>query len=200
MAANDIARFVRNETVLTRSEAAQAGFKTAERELSAIGKALEAMPQTPYRGAIPGSGIYTPEALGQRASSDFMTKVEKRVRDAASNTAAEARAAVRSAGEAIRVRLDTIAATENAGAFSQARSEAMREFVKNLEREGLQNAVMHRWCAYLDERTCQLCASLDGEVAPAGESFRGYEPGAVHARCRCYSIPYSVFDSKRVAA
>lgn len=206
-AANDVSHFVTGEVGAIRGEAAAAGFRTSQSEIEAVRKALGAGRGTIYRGPVPPS-VRTAEGIGKRAGDSLADKFaayveEARAKAAASDAASlvgQVRTALRDAGTAIRSRLDTIAASEAAATFSAARAEAMADFVRRLEEQSLASAVRVQWVAVLDRATCALCASLDGRTAKPGESFDGYLPGAVHARCRCIAVP--VFDARttRIAA
>lgn len=90
---------------------------------------------------------------------------------------------VRAAAKANAYRLDRIAATENATAFNDARSETIRASAKAA---GIK--LYEVWDATLDKRTCPECSSRDGTVADErGEFAGGARPGWVHVGCRCSS-------------
>jgi SPP1 gp7 family putative phage head morphogenesis protein len=46
------------------------------------------------------------------------------------------------------------------------------------------------WVIAEDERTCDICVELDGEIVPWNETFSsGHEtPGRVHPNCRCTMV------------
>jgi SPP1 gp7 family putative phage head morphogenesis protein len=46
------------------------------------------------------------------------------------------------------------------------------------------------WIIAQDERTCDICSELDGEIVPWNETFSsGHEtPGRVHPNCRCTMV------------
>jgi len=89
---------------------------------------------------------------------------------------------------ALRYRAETIARTETVAASNGGRIAGIR---------GMQDAGMLRgatiekiWVTAIDERTCDLCAPLDGEVVSIDVPFRGSEELIVeypplHPRCRC---------------
>ena len=89
---------------------------------------------------------------------------------------------------ALRYRAETIARTETVAAANGGRIAGIR---------GMQDAGMLRgatiekiWVTAIDERTCDLCAPLDGEVVSIDSPFQGSEELIVeypplHPRCRC---------------
>jgi hypothetical protein len=97
------------------------------------------------------------------------------------------------AAEATQPRLMTIAATENAQAWSEEREAGLAQVaaVQTRERQREVGLVLVKtWDAALDKRTCRVCAGMDGMMRPVGMSFRGLSPGGVHPNCRCYSTVY----------
>jgi len=96
--------------------------------------------------------------------------------------------AATAAAKAMRGRLETIAITENAHAYSKARGHSIAKV----------DGVVHlRWDATLDKRTCHKCRGLDGEKLTVRAGVHpvwpgGYVPGQVHPRCRCYAEVVSV--------
>lgn len=177
-AARDLEPLVVREVRAIRAAGATGGARTVRREVATV----RPMPHAgPYRSMPMGSGIEA-DAIGRRAA-DLMAE----------------RASVSSLSEAavaVRSRLDTIAATETSAAFHQGREQALREAVE----AGLIERPTMQWSAVLDRQTCQLCASLHGETALLGDSFRGYTPGMVHARCRCVAYPLRRSLTPRMAA
>jgi SPP1 gp7 family putative phage head morphogenesis protein len=77
-------------------------------------------------------------------------------------------------------RATLIARTETAQAFEYANQRAMTE-------SGV--VVGKRWLTANDERTENLCRSLEGITVPLDQPFPGgVEPGFIHPGCRCTSI------------
>jgi hypothetical protein len=94
--------------------------------------------------------------------------------------------AIRSLGEpgairAIDNRLATIAITENSTAFNAQRQVIAESIAERFD-------LVEIWDATLDQNTCPDCWGMNGEVAIVGAGFAsGFQPGTVHARCRCTS-------------
>lgn len=174
-AGRDLEAIVAREVVRARTAAGVAGAKALRRELH-VPAPPAPTPAGPYRTpwTPPGSGIDA-AGIGRRAGSAYTERA--------------ARSSLQEAATALTSRIDTIAATETSAAFSQGRAEALRDVAPD---------TWLQWSAVLDRQTCTLCASLHGEVAQAGFGFRGYEPGMVHARCRCIAFP--IRHSLRTAA
>jgi Phage Mu protein F like protein len=107
--------------------------------------------------------------------------------------------AIDAATDAADFRIRRIAGTEIPRAYNDQHrkdAEEIAEIHPDVMRE-----FARKWDAMLDRRTCQTCRSLDGETAPIGESFRGgYEPGEVHALCRCMSTLVPMSETMRSAA
>lgn len=178
-AAFDLRLAVEREVLRSRAEAEVAGAARARAEAEVL-RALESMPRSAYRGAAPG--LIKAESRAQRVAANTADAFVQKVAARAEELAVRGRAVILDAAEAIKHRVDTIAATESAEAFNAARA---RTFLT----AGLDPDVLLEWSAVLDRMTCALCASLHGELAPIGASFRGYHPGAVHPRCRCIAFP-----------
>lgn len=82
-------------------------------------------------------------------------------------------------------RLRRIAATENAQAYS-AEHAAAATWVAQTYRGAFAGAY-RRWEAILDKAVCNICRSMDGQLAPLdGPFMNGWEPGNVHPFCRCF--------------
>jgi SPP1 gp7 family putative phage head morphogenesis protein len=80
-------------------------------------------------------------------------------------------------------RAKTIARTEIQIAQNEGRMEGYRQ----AEEAGyIDPATMKMWITAPDERTCEICAPLDGEVVPWLGTFSiGLEKPIVHPNCRC---------------
>jgi SPP1 gp7 family putative phage head morphogenesis protein len=77
-------------------------------------------------------------------------------------------------------RAKLIAATETTNAFNVGNLQTYRE-------SGV--VAMEEWRTAMDERTCPICASLNGKRVPLGGWFDGrYRPSA-HPGCRCWTVP-----------
>lgn len=79
-------------------------------------------------------------------------------------------------------RAKTIARTETLKAANLGRIASFEQAANN----GLYNRdrAQLEWIATLDERTCPLCAALNGERVPVGATFDGQLPPR-HPQCRC---------------
>jgi hypothetical protein len=110
--------------------------------------------------------------IGERFGGAWMAK-------ALSLDVGAGRAAKR-ASEALAPRIETIAITETAEAFSGGRGEAL----KRVDPASVVD-LLKVWDATLDKRTCLRCSDADGTIVFARDSFPIGEPGAVHPRCRC---------------
>lgn len=178
-AGRDLSDVVTSGVVDIRRNAIKVGARSAEDELAAVRKALETMPQSPYRGAVPAVlRGETAADVGKRFGEAFVEKAAKRLEQVGT----DASQAVRQAATALRSRVDTIAATESSKAFNQAR---MRLLADAIEAQG---GIVLRWVATLDERTCRTCSALSGTLSDSSGRFSGYKPGGVHPRCRCYAV------------
>lgn len=93
---------------------------------------------------------------------------------------------IREATEAVRSRVNIIAATETSQAFNDERDFELREFERTTSWAPF---LMKEWDATLDRKVCPICDELDGTRKPLGFSFpEGALPGAVHPRCRCVVV------------
>lgn len=96
----------------------------------------------------------------------------------------------REAGESVHVpgivasKLELIAATEVASAFSEERERIEVEFVR--ENPALAPVLLKLWNAKLDG-ACPVCRGLHRTARPWGMSFGTKEPGRAHPRCRCFA-------------
>lgn len=81
-------------------------------------------------------------------------------------------------------RATTIARTEAMRAANAGQKAAWQASAQ----QGLipANGVRRMWLTTIDERTCPICAPLDGQLTTLDEPWPGgYEPGEVHPNCRC---------------
>jgi len=90
-------------------------------------------------------------------------------------------------------RIERFAATENAHAFNSERIHGVSQHTH----------VNMRWDATLDERTCDDCADLDGELAEPGSGWESPDGGRIyhppmHANCRC--VATTVFSREALRA
>lgn len=83
----------------------------------------------------------------------------------------------------VRKRAQMIARTENAIAQNQGRVESWRQ----ADAAGLVDPSSYKmWITAGDERTCNICAPMDGQVVPWKATFsNGLEKPIVHPNCRC---------------
>jgi SPP1 gp7 family putative phage head morphogenesis protein len=83
----------------------------------------------------------------------------------------------------VRKRAEMIARTENAIAQNQGRVEGWRQ----ADQAGLVDPSSYKmWITAGDERTCDICAPMDGEIVPwTGTFSNGMERPIVHPNCRC---------------
>ena len=72
----------------------------------------------------------------------------------------------------LRTKIETIAATESAGAYNNGRKQAAINLVR-------------QWDATLDRRTCPICERAHGTLSDRNGEFSYGEPGSVHPLCRC---------------
>lgn len=87
------------------------------------------------------------------------------------------------ATRALRSRAEMIARTEVLDAMNAGVDDGWGSMI---ERGLLDPALVEReWIVTWDERTCDICAPLDGVRAPVGETFDGYDRPPAHPRCRC---------------
>jgi SPP1 gp7 family putative phage head morphogenesis protein len=84
-------------------------------------------------------------------------------------------------------RATMIARTEIQIAQNEGRQEGWNQAAK----EGYVDVESQKmWIIAQDERTCEICSELDGEIVPWNETFSsGHEtPGRVHPNCRCTMV------------
>jgi SPP1 gp7 family putative phage head morphogenesis protein len=84
-------------------------------------------------------------------------------------------------------RATMIARTEIQIAQNEGRQEGWNQAAK----EGYVDVESQKmWIIAQDERTCDICSDLDGEIVPWNETFSsGHEtPGRVHPNCRCTMV------------
>ena len=110
----------------------------------------------------------------------------KLIRQGMSEERARAKAIERTAryrDRLVRKRAEMIARTENAIAQNQGRVEGWRQ----ADRAGLVDPASYKmWITAGDERTCDICAPMDGEIVAWTATFsNGLEKPIVHPNCRC---------------
>jgi SPP1 gp7 family putative phage head morphogenesis protein len=124
-----------------------------------------------------------------------VTKYEKReyerlVRSGIKEATARARAterATRYSDSLKSKRATMIARTEIQIAQNEGRQEGWNQAAE----QGFVDAESQKmWIIAQDERTCDVCSELDGEIVPWNETFSsGHEtPGRVHPNCRCTMV------------
>jgi SPP1 gp7 family putative phage head morphogenesis protein len=71
-----------------------------------------------------------------------------------------------------------------------AQNEGRYEGWKQADEAGyIDPSAMKMWVTAKDERTCDVCAPLDGELAPWNGLFSiGLEAPIVHPNCRCAMV------------
>ena len=86
----------------------------------------------------------------------------------------------------VKKRAEMIARTENAIAQNQGRAESWRQ----ANQAGLVDPASYKmWITAGDERTCDICAPMDGEIVPWLGTFSvGLEMPIVHPNCRCKAV------------
>ncbi len=169
------------QVILSTTVRAKAdGAESMARELEQLGvdEARAAAARMAALGVADLSAGEVREA--KRIAGNLGDLFARKTLEAQADGAAPAQAFAKAA-EAVRSRVDTIAASESSARFSEARAELAAK-------TGGRDFLLE-WSAQLDRRTCPLCDSLHGQTYPAGGDLNGYTPGAVHARCRCTSFP-----------
>jgi hypothetical protein len=138
-----------------------------------------------YRAALS-----SPSTLGQsldRKLRDgrFDSTVERAIRNNAGLSADQIdRMSARYEERYIQYRARTIARSESLRASVKGQRETWRQAVQ----QGLlARDQMREWETSGDERTCEICAPLDGEVRGLNEEFAPgiLDPGDPHSTCRC---------------
>ena len=95
--------------------------------------------------------------------------------------------AERYATSLLKARAKRIARTELASAYNYGQWESIRQ----MRESGLVDEVEKEWLTADDERTCPICAELDGEKVRHDEQFSsGQLHPPAHVQCRC-SLGYS---------
>lgn len=81
-----------------------------------------------------------------------------------------------------RTRAETIAITEMAYAYNYGQQAYMEQCIK----DGLIGGAQKKWMTAFDERVCDVCGKLDGEVTEMDTPFSvGVLVPPAHPRCRC---------------
>lgn len=96
---------------------------------------------------------------------------------------------VRSEAErAVRIRAAVIARTETVHALQEGKLDAWRE-ARN--KRLIPPEILRRWSTAHDERTCPICAPMDGQTRGLEEPFESPSDGStaltppIHPQCRC---------------
>jgi len=103
----------------------------------------------------------------------------------------KAREKAQKSAEAYSDRLKSARATMIARTEIQiAQNEGRYEGWKQADKEGIVDPASQKmWMTALDERTCDICAPLDGEMVPWNGIFSiGLEKPIVHPHCRCTMV------------
>jgi SPP1 gp7 family putative phage head morphogenesis protein len=127
--------------------------------------------------------------------ADAVTNFEKReyarlVKSGMKEATARARAIERSTrySDSLKSKRATmIARTEIQIAQNEGRQEGWNQAAK----EGYVDVESQKmWIIAQDERTCDICLDLDGEIVPWNETFSSGDetPGRVHPNCRCTMV------------
>jgi SPP1 gp7 family putative phage head morphogenesis protein len=127
--------------------------------------------------------------------ADAVTNFEKKeyarlVKNGVKEATARARAterATRYADSLKSKRATMIARTEIQIAQNEGRQEGWNQAA---EQGYVDVEAQKMWVIAEDERTCDICVELDGEIVPWNETFSsGHEtPGRVHPNCRCTMV------------
>lgn len=169
-----------------RADARNAALKTLHADAAALSKALRAngedgtLPELP----MPSDSVQTDRARAKSSALAFAGAWQAAAlghvaESLAADRVARARDVIRAAAKSTDAHIDRIAATENSQAFNGER------------RAGAPTTgnVYTVWDSTLDERTCEVCAAMDGQRVHAAEPFRYagriVDPGHVHPNCRC---------------
>lgn len=81
-----------------------------------------------------------------------------------------------------RARAETIAITEMAYAYNYGQQAYMEQCIK----DGLIGGAQRQWSTAFDERVCDICGKVDGEVVEMDAPFSvGVLVPPAHPRCRC---------------
>jgi SPP1 gp7 family putative phage head morphogenesis protein len=87
------------------------------------------------------------------------------------------------ADKLLRQRAMNIARTETVKAANSGQAELWRQAQTRGELPGI---IKHEWIASMEERTCQTCSGLNGEVVYVGQMFStGITLPPAHPMCRC---------------
>lgn len=87
---------------------------------------------------------------------------------------------------------ERIVDTESFSAYNRGRlaveiamASASRSYPTTRDAKDWIPAIVVRWDAMLDRRTCKVCAGMDDTVRPLGGTFDGGPIPPKHSRCRC---------------
>lgn len=83
------------------------------------------------------------------------------------------------------------------GAYYRCERLARTETIHMLNEAALQTykdygVKQYEFIVSEDERTCEICGSLDGEVFDINEKMEGINYPVMHPNCRCSTVPYFV--------
>lgn len=167
-----VARFARNQADLSK--------RTAQR---IVEDALEhGLNETVMAGRLQQMWALTPHHVD--ASNRYRRGLQQQDRTAAWVN----RMTQRYNNRLLNARLKAISETETLTLFNLGREAQWMRSVK----EGiLPENTMKMWITGRDEKVCEVCAPMDGELAALGEVFPdvGLYVPAAHPNCRCITIP-----------
>lgn len=125
------------------------------------------------------------EAVVKFEKREFARMVRLGMKETTARTKSQERA-VRYADQLKSKRATMIARTE----IQIAQNEGRYEGWKQAHKEGLLDPQTGKmWVTAKDERTCDICGPLDGEIVPWNGVFSiGLETPIVHPHCRCITI------------
>ena len=126
------------------------------------------------------------EAVTTFEKKEFARLVRSGLKEATARARATERA-TRYSDSLKSKRATMIARTEIQIAQNEGRQEGWNQAAK----EGYVDVESQKmWIIAQDERTCDICSELDGEIVPWNETFSsGHEtPGRVHPNCRCTMV------------
>jgi hypothetical protein len=183
-----------------RSAGRRTGAARAAAELKAGGAAsLVSRLKPPRLEAHDAQAVSAADSLAQQwhARAHYEARrAQRRARAGLVTKRSEATAAgaVYRTPDAMASPIGRTAATETAQAYDEGHVEATEGLVDEngsvvapeLVDEFAGRAMLDRWSAILDGRTCSTCGALDGAHTPLAMPFAsGEEPGWVHPWCRC---------------
>lgn len=169
----DVARAVADAILIGRQASRVVSLERLQAELRAL--------NSPMADRIDGvslPSLVADEARAAKAAGSYAEALAKRAEQLRAE-GAEAKQAANVARLKEAYRLERIATTEAAQAFSAERRRVAQLFDPE--------TTFRVWNSELDkDRTCEICWNAHGTVVPIGEAFPDGEPGGVHPHCRCY--------------